>query len=125
PRRCDRDARRVRGPRRARPFGAAEEEMSGLGPLTKRVPQVLRDGRAYHVAQLPNLTAKLDANELAYGLPAELRTRLGEELAKVDLERYPDPRAAALRAAVAQSLSVREDQLVFGNGSDELIALLA
>src|SRR6185503_3617061 len=45
-------------------------------------------------------------------------------LADVALERYPDPNARELRAAVAAQLGVAGDQLVFGNGSDELIALL-
>ena len=38
--------------------------------------------------------------------------------------RYPDPYQSALRQAVAQRMALREDQIVFGNGSDELIDLL-
>jgi histidinol-phosphate aminotransferase len=68
--------------------------------------------------------AKLDANELPYGLPPELRARLAAVLAEVPLERYPDPAARGLRAAVARRFGVDGAQLVFGNGSDELIALL-
>src|SRR5690606_1025787 len=70
------------------------------------------------------ITAKLDANELPFALPAELRTRLGAALAEVALERYPDPQARRLRARVAAAVAVAPEQLVFGNGSDELIALL-
>lgn len=99
--------------------------MSELGPLAARVPEALRGQAAYHVPQPPVLRAKLDANELPYALPAELRGRLGAALAEVALERYPDPRARALRELVARQLAVGEDQLVFGNGSDELIAMLA
>jgi histidinol-phosphate aminotransferase len=40
------------------------------------------------------------------------------------LHRYPDPRASALRAALAGRLGVGGDELVLGNGSDEIIALL-
>jgi len=81
--------------------------------------------------------AKLDANELPYGLPAELRAELGRVLAEVAIERYPDAAARRLRAVLARQLSaatghtpgtpgisIRGDQLVFGNGSDELIAIL-
>ena len=98
--------------------------MSDLGPLLERVPAALRGSAAYHVPQPPVIRAKLDANESPYGLPAELREGLAAALADVALERYPDPRARELRAAVATQLGVAGDQLVFGNGSDELIALL-
>jgi len=99
----------------------ADEE---LGPLAARVPEVLRGTAAYHVPQPPRIIAKLDANELPFGMPVELRARLGAALAEVALERYPDPRAARLRAAIASQLGVDRAQLVFGNGSDELIAAL-
>ncbi len=96
-----------------------------LGPLAARVSEPLRGRAAYHVPVPPNLVAKLDANELPYGLPADLRSKLTAALSEVALERYPDPRASQLRAAVARSLGVAGDRLVFGNGSDELISLLA
>ena len=46
---------------------------AGLGPLATRVPEALRGTAAYHVPQPPQVRAKLDANELPYPLPAELR----------------------------------------------------
>ncbi len=98
--------------------------MSGLGLLEARVPEALRGATAYHVPQPPEMRAKLDANELPYPLPADLRQRLGAALAEVSLERYPDPRARELRAIVGKQLGVDGEQLVFGNGSDELIAML-
>ena len=96
-----------------------------LGPLAARVPEMLRGSSAYHVPLPPKLYAKLDANELPYPLPDELRARLAEVLRAVPLERYPDPSAKRLRAAIAGQLGIAGDQLVFGNGSDELIAMLA
>jgi histidinol-phosphate aminotransferase len=92
--------------------------------LGARVPEVLRGSAAYHVPSPPRVIAKLDANELPHALPAELRGELGRALADVALERYPDPAARRLRAIVARQLGVAGDQLVFGNGSDELIAML-
>jgi histidinol-phosphate aminotransferase len=100
------------------------DRMLELGPLAARVPEVLRGSAAYHVPVPPRVIAKLDANELPYPLPAELRAELGQALADVALERYPDPTAHRLRAVVARQLGVAGDQLVFGNGSDELIAML-
>jgi histidinol-phosphate aminotransferase len=101
--------------------GVADDE---LGPLAARVPAALRGTAAYHVPKPPRVVAKLDANELPYGLPDDVRARLGAALAEVALERYPDPRALRLRAIVAHQLGVTGGQLVFGNGSDELIAML-
>jgi histidinol-phosphate aminotransferase len=98
--------------------------VSELGPLLARVPEVLRGAAAYHVPVPPRVVAKLDANELPYPLPRELRARLGEALAELALERYPDPTARRLRELVARQLGVGAHQLVFGNGSDELIAML-
>lgn len=96
----------------------------GLGPLAARVPEALRGTAAYHVPQPPLVRAKLDANELPYALPDELRARLGAALAEVALERYPDPNARELRALLASQLGVAGDQIVFGNGSDETIGML-
>lgn len=98
--------------------------MSDLGPLEHRVPEALRGTAAYHVPQPPLVRAKLDANELPYAMPPELRDRLGKAIAEVGLERYPDPNARELRALVARQLGVAGDQIVFGNGSDESIAFL-
>lgn len=95
-----------------------------LGPLAARVPEALRGSSGYHVPLPPKLIAKLDANELPFGLPAEIRGGLATALAEVALERYPDPSAKRLRAAIATQLGVGGEQLVFGNGSDETIAML-
>jgi len=103
-----------------------------LGPLAARVPEALRGATAYHVPVPPRVIAKLDANELPYPLPAELHAELGRVLAEVAVERYPDATAARLRAILVGQLSaegtpatpIRGNQLVFGNGSDELIAIL-
>lgn len=95
-----------------------------LGPLAARVPEALRGSSAYHVPKPARVVAKLDANELPYGLPTELRARIADALAELPLERYPDPQASRLRAIIARQHGVNGEQIVFGNGSDELIALL-
>jgi histidinol-phosphate aminotransferase len=59
---------------------------------------------------------KLDANESPYGLPIGML--------KADLNRYPDPEAKALKKAIAKDLGVRPDNILMGNGSDELIYYL-
>jgi histidinol dehydrogenase len=80
----------------------------------------------YRVARPPvPVVVKLDANEHPYGLPSTLAADLGRALAEVELHRYPDIEATLLRAALAEHLGVPGDHLVIGNGSDDLIRLLA
>ncbi len=65
---------------------------------------------------------KLASNENPLGpSPAALKA-LAETLPRLAL--YPDGGCHDLRLAVAESLSVSPDMLVFGNGSDEIIHLL-
>ncbi len=88
-----------------------------------RVRRELRPLDAYHVPPLA-VDVKLDANESPYAPPPGLVAALAEALPGSALHRYPDPRASRLRAAVAADLAQPPGRLVFGNGSDELIALL-
>jgi len=69
---------------------------------------------------------KLDAMENPYRLPPELRRALGERLAEVPINRYPVPGHAELAQAIRARFGVPHDAgLVLGNGSDELISMLA
>jgi histidinol-phosphate aminotransferase len=95
-----------------------------LAPLRALVPGPLRAMPAYHVPRPDGVRAKLDANELPWSLPDDVRRGLADELARVALERYPIGDGGELRDAVADDLGVAAGSLVFGNGSDELIALL-
>lgn len=92
-----------------------------LRPL---VTSGLRNLTAYQVPRPEGIRAKLDANELPYGLPPEVARGLAAELEKVAIERYPASDAGELRAVVARQLGVAPRSLVFGNGSDELIGML-
>ncbi|MEZ4366166.1 MAG: histidinol-phosphate transaminase [Kofleriaceae bacterium] len=100
-------------------------ERPALPPaLAARVSESLRGAAPYHVPVPPGIEVKLDANELPCALPPALAGRLHARLAEVSLHRYPDAGARALRARLAADLGVAPEQLVFGNGSDELIAML-
>lgn len=80
---------------------------------------------AYHVADADGLI-KLDAMENPYTWPDELRQQWQRELAGLDVNRYPDPQAKALAAALRQSMSIADDMgIMLGNGSDEIIQIIA
>ena len=69
---------------------------------------------------------KLDAMENPHRLPAELQTELGQRLGALALNRYPDGRVDDLRRALADYAQMPAGfEIMLGNGSDELISLLA
>lgn len=97
--------------------------------MDKTPKTVIRDEvraiSAYHVPDSRGLI-KLDAMENPYRLPADLEVEIGALAADASLNRYPDPGAAVLKAALRQAMSVPDDMdVLLGNGSDELIQILA
>ena len=80
--------------------------------------------QAYHVPDTSGLI-KLDAMENPYAFPDSLREQWLEELRSVELNRYPNPHAEELKKTFLQVFSLSPNfELIFGNGSDELIQLL-
>ena len=65
----------------------------------------------------------LASNESPFGASARVVTAITG--AALQAHRYPDPLAGALRAELAARHGVHPDQILVGNGSDELIFLLA
>lgn len=65
---------------------------------------------------------KLSSNENALGAGQKAREAYGEALKNIHI--YPDGRATKLRAAVAEHHGLEPERLIFGNGSDEVFALL-
>jgi histidinol-phosphate aminotransferase len=69
---------------------------------------------------------KLDAMENPHRLPADLQAQLGQRLGSLALNRYPGDRVNDLRAALAAHAKMPEGfGIILGNGSDELISLIA
>ncbi len=64
---------------------------------------------------------KLASNENPY--PASPKVLKAIASASRDINRYPDGGCFVLRQALAKHLKVNADQLIFGNGSDEVIVL--
>ncbi len=83
------------------------------------------DLHAYHVPDCAGYI-KLDAMENPYVLPVEVRSEIAEAVASAEINRYPDPSAASLKQAISNLLNLPEDMgVLLGNGSDELIQVLA
>lgn len=65
---------------------------------------------------------KLASNENPYGCSPKVKEMLQASLD--DLAIYPDGYATVLREKIAKFLKVKETELIFGNGSDEVILIL-
>ena len=100
--------------------------MSAVSPqLLKRIRQDVLGMHAYAVQESAGMV-KLDAMENPHRLPPELQQALGQRLGGLALNRYPDGRVNDLRDALARHAGLPEGfDLMLGNGSDELISLLA
>jgi histidinol-phosphate aminotransferase len=85
----------------------------------------IRALKAYAVPDATGLI-KLDAMENPYTFPDNLRSEWLRVLQQVDLNRYPDPAARRLKDALRTALDIPPSMSVLlGNGSDELIQLIA
>ncbi|MCU0833255.1 MAG: histidinol-phosphate transaminase [Chromatiaceae bacterium] len=85
----------------------------------------IRALRAYHVPPATGLI-KLDAMENPYPWPQALRAEWLEVLRAVELNRYPDPQGRALQSELRSAMGIGSGMdLLLGNGSDELIQMLA
>ena len=93
--------------------------------IMRRIRQDVQSMHAYAIQDSVGMV-KLDAMENPFRLPPELQKALGERLGALALNRYPDGRVNDLRSALAIHAGMPEGyDIMLGNGSDELISLLA
>lgn len=89
---------------------AAAPQLAGLEP--------------YDPKYLP-AAALLSANENPNDVDAEIRREIMREVGALQLNRYPDPLANDLRDLIAEANGLDRDQVLVGNGGDELLFNLA
>ncbi|MDP2755134.1 MAG: histidinol-phosphate transaminase [Nitrospirota bacterium] len=78
----------------------------------------IRSLSAYEAKDIP-CKVKLDANESPYGFKDALKV-----VKSINTNRYPDPAAKELKKLVSMELRLRTENIMHGNGSDELIYYL-
>ena len=93
--------------------------------LSNNLRDDVRMMSSYHVPDASGLI-KLDAMENPYTLPEDLKAQLVAHLAQVALNRYPVPSYTVLKDALREYAHIPADKdIMLGNGSDELIAMLS
>ena len=100
--------------------------MSPVARLAKTLirPEILAL-HGYHVPDSGGYI-KLDAMENPYLVPQPLRDEIASLVAGAHMNRYPDPNPAALKEKIRLTLDLPDGmEILLGNGSDELIQLLA
>ena len=79
------------------------------------------DVMAARLGLSPDQISKLDGNENPYGPSPRVAQRLA---AYGHYHIYPDPAQRAVREAIAEYVNVDAEQIVLGNGSDEMLAFV-
>lgn len=108
---------------------ATAERMPTPQAVKARVQQWIRPEiralAAYHVPPAADVV-KLDAMENPYHWPPALTAEWQQRLAAVEINRYPDPRGDGVKTALREAMRIPEELgVLLGNGSDEIIQMLA
>ena len=99
--------------------------MTGRRDLRKLIRQDIQSMHAYAIQPSAGLI-KLDAMENPHRLSASMQAELGARLGALALNRYPAGRIDDLRLALANYAGMPDGfDIMLGNGSDELISLVA
>lgn len=85
----------------------------------KQGMQINQVKEAYNLEKI----VKLASNENPYGYSKQLKNTILDNIDELNI--YPDGHAAQLRASLASRLSIKEEQLIFGNGSDEIVQIIS
>ncbi|MFZ6862965.1 histidinol-phosphate transaminase [Undibacterium sp. Ji67W] len=103
----------------------SSSNVTNLTTLTNIIRPEIASLSAYHVPDSAGFV-KLDAMENPFVLPSELQQDLAHHLAQVAMNRYPVPSYTNLKNIIAEKLGVPAGhEIIVGNGSDELIAMIS
>ncbi len=88
--------------------------------IIKLIKPQIRRLAAYHIDKTP-VRIKLDAMENPFRLPEAMRREIAAVVRDTPINLYPDPSGKNLRKSIAKMWKLKPEQMVLGNGSDELI----
>ena len=88
-----------------------------------KISKLAKEFTPYNVAE-NKYRIYLDKNENPFDLPLFLKERIFEKLKKVEFNRYPPITGDPLREKIAKSLRLKIENIIVGNGSDEILSLI-
>jgi histidinol-phosphate aminotransferase len=91
--------------------------------IKKFIRPNIRSLKAYEAREIP-CKVKLDANESPYSAFSIQLSAFSVEKFFKALNRYPDPQAKLLKNIISKTLKIKPENILTGNGSDELIYYL-
>ncbi|MBW0454088.1 MAG: histidinol-phosphate transaminase [Candidatus Kinetoplastibacterium crithidii] len=92
--------------------------------ISRTIRQDIQETTSYPISDASGLI-KLDAMESPYELPNELREKISKRISLLSFNRYPSTNKKELIRTIKHAFNIpSEADVLFGNGSDELIQLI-
>ena len=99
---------------------AVDAAATSIDDLLQRIRPTVRECSEYVVDMPSGIDVKLNQNESPFDLPDELKQELLDVYEQVEVNRYPTEQPERLRRALAEHDGVEPEQIIVGNGSNEL-----
>jgi histidinol-phosphate aminotransferase len=99
---------------------AVDAAPTSIDDLLQRIRPAVRERSEYVVDMPSGIDVKLNQNESPFDLPEELKEELLDVYEQVELNRYPTEQPERLRRALAEHDGVAPEQIIVGNGSNEI-----
>lgn len=90
--------------------------MKSVRPSSPRIANI----EPYDPKSLP-CDVFISANESPYNIPHGIRESIVKRIGELDFNRYPDPLANKLRDQIASMYGLTRDNVILGNGGDEIL----
>lgn len=108
------------------PIAAGMSDAGEAATMTIRVNPAVAGLSAYIPGEQPKEPGftKLNTNENPYPPAPSVISAVGAAASDGALQKYPDPTSSTLRQEIAAELGLSPDEILVGNGSDEVLRLL-
>ncbi|MCT4563245.1 MAG: histidinol-phosphate transaminase [Maledivibacter sp.] len=91
--------------------------------MKRLMKKCIENIRAYEVIE-EEYDIKVDANESPYNILNELAPIILKDIVSKELNRYPDSEAVQLKKKIADYTGINTENIMCGNGSDELLKVI-
>lgn len=91
--------------------------------IEKMINMNVRELEAYKPETI-NCAIRMEANENPFTINSSLKEQVLASVSKIDFNRYPDSLASDLRDTISEKSGVKLDNILIGNGSDEIIQMM-